>query len=497
MVGVNAPIYLLIAVAYDVSERQLDLRTVEKNLMSEVFDIEASAGANALPESAPREARSQRQRQMLQSLLAERFKLTIHKETRDMPQYALVAAPGGARLKPSPAGRACPAGERCGKLSGGPASGIRGLDVEIATLADYLTTFGDRQVQDRTGIKGKFDIDLPSWNRSSMFGPSEPNGRERAEDPNDPSIFEVLPRQLGLRLESIRGPLDTYVVDHVERPREQTSTAASPARAAAFTVASMKPCGPESAPPEAGMRGRGGGSGNVNASPGTLHIDCMTVQDMIDRAYVFFGEPLLNESGAPHEDAPRVKGGPGWIRSEKFTIEAKADGGADRKTMMGPMLRAFLEERLQVQLHRDVEEMPAYALTIAKGGLKITPIGEGGCSPFDPANPEAQPPAGAPPICGSMRRGKSGTMRVAELGGMELEILMVVLRVDRHVIDRTGLPDTARFNIRFMYEDETPEDGTDPPGPAMFRALEQQLGLKLDPIKAQHGVIVVDRVVRP
>ena len=218
VVGVNAPIYLLIQVAYGVSEKQIDLRSADSNLMNEVFDIEASAGVNALPESAPREARNQQVRQMLQSLLADRFKLGIHKETREMPQYALVVAKGGPRLKSSPAGRSCPQGERCGTLPGGPASGVKGLDVEISELADTLTSFGDRLVVDRTGVKGKFDIDLPPWNRSSMFGASQPNGRERAEDPNDPSIFELLPRALGLRLDSIRGPLDMYVVDHVQRP---------------------------------------------------------------------------------------------------------------------------------------------------------------------------------------------------------------------------------------------------------------------------------------
>src|SRR5262245_66649024 len=106
--------------------------------------------------------------------------------------------------------------------------------------------------------------------------------------------------------------------------------------------------------------------------------------------------------------------------------------------LMGPMLRAFLEERLQLQLHRDVEDIPAYALTIAKGGLKIKPIGEGDCRAVDPANP---PGAGSARtegtlFCGEVRRGTNGSTRTIDLGGMELEILMVVLKLDRRVMDR-------------------------------------------------------------
>jgi len=265
-----------------------------------------------------------------------------------------------------------------------------------------------------------------------------------------------------------------------------------------FSAVSIKPCSPESQPPGAGGRGRGGGGGNVTASPGSVHIDCSTVQSLIDRAYVFFGEPLLNESGPPREDTPRVKGGPAWIRSDKYTIEATADGAATRETMLGPMLRAFLEERLQLQLHRSAEDINAYALSPAKGGLKIQPIGEGGCTPYDPEKPQAAPGTvapGAAPVCGSVMRTRRGSIRILDLGGMELEILMVALKLDRPVIDRTGIGD--RFNIHLEYVPDEAQADTDSPGPNLFRALEQQLGLKLEPIKASHGIIIVDRVVRP
>jgi uncharacterized protein (TIGR03435 family) len=83
-----------------------------------------------------------------------------------------------------------------------------------------LTAFADRPVLDRTGIHGRYDIDLPSWSRSPQQPPTggELDGSEPGPNPLDPSLFVVLQEQLGLRLEAIRGPHDVYVVDHVERP---------------------------------------------------------------------------------------------------------------------------------------------------------------------------------------------------------------------------------------------------------------------------------------
>jgi uncharacterized protein (TIGR03435 family) len=72
---------------------------------------------------------------------------------------------------------------------------------------------------DRTGIKGKFDLELPPWNRSLQPPAQTPDEAARdREDPAALSIFTALQEKLGLRLESIRGPVDIFVIDHVERP---------------------------------------------------------------------------------------------------------------------------------------------------------------------------------------------------------------------------------------------------------------------------------------
>src|SRR5436309_3183769 len=115
-------------------------------------------------------------------------------------------------------------------------------------------------------------------------------------------------------------------------------------------------------------------------SPGHVRILCIALDRIIYFAYAGIGNmnnPLLNDTGS---NPDHVRGGPGWIHTEKFTIEAKAPGTPDRTVMMGPMLRALLEERFQLKTHRETEEAPMYALTVAKGGMKIKPIGPNGCT---------------------------------------------------------------------------------------------------------------------
>jgi uncharacterized protein (TIGR03435 family) len=192
------------------------------------YTIQARADVRALPAQgatieATIEAHSPMLREMLKSLLLERFKLAIHVEKRDSPVYALVIGPKGHKL--TPAARNCgpttveEAASNlgpCGPQGGGPANGYRLRNAALDDLASALSVFLDRTVVDRTGISGRFDIDVPPW---STGAPPRPDSDEPQPDPGGPSIFAVL-QQFGLRLEPARGPIDYYVVDHVERPSE-------------------------------------------------------------------------------------------------------------------------------------------------------------------------------------------------------------------------------------------------------------------------------------
>src|SRR5262245_14837795 len=131
----QAPIPMIISDAYNISMRQLDLQKIDRNVFGDVYDFEARAGANGLPATAPVQERNQQLRLMMQSLLADRFKLVLHREQREIPVYALVVAPGGTKLQPALADRKCPDrpdpndrwAARCGVLSGGPAGGVKGF----------------------------------------------------------------------------------------------------------------------------------------------------------------------------------------------------------------------------------------------------------------------------------------------------------------------------------------------------------------------------------
>lgn len=199
--------------AYNVKEPQI---VAPDWMNADRFDIVAK-----LPEGATREQVPQ----MLQALLADRFKLAIHREQKVMPVYALVAAKGGVKL---------PSSEESGQLRMMVSPRGRHLTgkVTLAQFADMLSNFLDRPVIDKTETKGTFDIDL-EWSGDEgggmrMFGGMGPGPmgpgpmpapKEQAAAPNAdaPSLFTAIQEKLGLRLDSQKAPVDLIVVDHAEK----------------------------------------------------------------------------------------------------------------------------------------------------------------------------------------------------------------------------------------------------------------------------------------
>jgi uncharacterized protein (TIGR03435 family) len=156
------------------------------------------------PATLSREQRKVGER--LRSLLADRFGLTIHRETTEQPVYALVAAKGGPKLKES--------AEGANFVRGGRGS-ITGQSVGLRMLVLNLSNVLDRQVIDKTGLTGSYDFELkwaPDIVSSARESPSPPSDTDR------PSLFTALTDQLGLRLESAKGPVQVWVIDGVKRP---------------------------------------------------------------------------------------------------------------------------------------------------------------------------------------------------------------------------------------------------------------------------------------
>ena len=160
----------------------------------------------------------ERVRQMVQRLLAERFKLRVHHETRQLPIYALVIAKGSGELGPDlrRSARDCieewksqgmPDARNlaCGSIQGARVGRMTGHAAELGPLVRDLYDWTGRPVVDRTGLTGRFDFTL-NW------------APEGSTDAAAASIFTALQEQLGLKLEATTGPIDVLVVDAVERP---------------------------------------------------------------------------------------------------------------------------------------------------------------------------------------------------------------------------------------------------------------------------------------
>lgn len=155
---------------------------------SEHYDIEGRADSRV-----PRDQIMQ----MLQSLLADRFKVRVHRETRTLPVYALTIAKNGPKMAPASA--------PFGSTSSGPRS-VTAKGVTIDILVQLLTDLLMQPVLDRTRLTGVFDIKLD-------FAPIE----GPADDPA-PSIFAAIQEQLGLKLEATKGPVEVLVIDSAEKP---------------------------------------------------------------------------------------------------------------------------------------------------------------------------------------------------------------------------------------------------------------------------------------
>jgi uncharacterized protein (TIGR03435 family) len=187
--ALTAPLKSLVCFAYQLRDHQVTGGPAW--VETEPFDVSAKTDGVAGYDQI---------RGMVQALLADRFQLKFHRETREQPIYSLVLAKNGPKLQGvQSAGRGVGIGAR-GRLNG------NGSD--MATLASALSGMLGRSVVDRTGLKQFYDFAV-TWT------PDE----EQANAPG-PSLFTAIQEQLGLKLESTKGPVEVLVIDHAEKPSE-------------------------------------------------------------------------------------------------------------------------------------------------------------------------------------------------------------------------------------------------------------------------------------
>jgi uncharacterized protein (TIGR03435 family) len=187
---------------------------------------------------------------MLQAFLEERFQLKTHRETREIPVYAMIVGKGGLKVQPlaegactpldlthppAPAQPGDPPPNLCGiMMMGSTAKGDMTIEVRGSTMTQFAQRLSgrlDRAVVDKTGIAGKFNFHLEFTPDPSMRGQSMPQGRGGdagdAGNPGNPALsadagpnlFVALQEQIGLKLSSEKGPVSFLIIDHVEKPK--------------------------------------------------------------------------------------------------------------------------------------------------------------------------------------------------------------------------------------------------------------------------------------
>ncbi len=174
----------------------------------------------------------------------------------------------------------------------------------------------------------------------------------------------------------------------------------------------------------------------------------------------------------------QIVGGPSWLSIDRYDVSGVPDAPrVPNVTQLRGMYQKLLTERFHLVIRREMREMPVYAMTVAKGGphLKVA----------DPAE--------------TMNAGNSGnaSQRILRITNMSMKDFAANLDFyeDRPVIDRTGLPGNYDFTLRWAYDVAT-ENATGAP-PPLFTAIREQLGLRMDAVKGQAEVIVIDHVERP
>ena len=225
----NIPLRVIISQAYGLPINSLEWISGPKWIDTEKFDIEAKAAQGAIPAGFSEKHRNEKMMLMLQTVLADRFRMTAHLDTKQGPVYSLVVSKNGLKLqKAKIEEKDCPEvstpTESCHAAMVGQGRGIHGKAIDMADLVDGLQNYTDHPVIDNTGFKGLFDIDTEGWvPMRPRPGPppgAEPSGEDRAfADPARPTLQQVLDK-VGLKMESTKGPIQVLVIDHIERPSE-------------------------------------------------------------------------------------------------------------------------------------------------------------------------------------------------------------------------------------------------------------------------------------
>jgi uncharacterized protein (TIGR03435 family) len=427
------------------------------------FDVFAKTAADATPDDA---------KIMLRALLAERFKLVVHSETRPMPAWALTVGKHPALKKSEGSGET-----GCKFVSGAPAPAnvpmfFYSCHSTMASFADGIRNMigseeyiGRERVVDQTGLDGAWDFNFKYTLYQLMLGRGDPI-----------TLFEAVDKQLGLKLEPVKVPMAVIVVDAVNRtPTENIPGVVEKLEiappATEFEVAEVKLGDPASHR----MRFQIQPGGRVN-------MEGTSLQFLIHQAWDITDDMMA--------------GAPKWLETDQFNIVAKApaSGTALDRDAVRPMLRALLADRFKLATHYEDRPVPAYTLVAVKPKMKAA----------DPASrirfKEGPEQSGKIESVWTFQN-----MTMAQFA----EQLRRISPGDFHapVLDGTKLDGSWDFTLRFSPsgmerlgrarggDSDDAASASDPSGAiTLFEAIEKQLGLKLEMQKRTMPVLVIDHV---
>jgi bla regulator protein BlaR1 len=479
----NFSLRMLLMRAYDVQNDQIS--GGPSWLDSEKYDVLAKldkSTADELPKLSPDQGILERQG-LLQTLLSDRFKLTLHRETKELPVYSLVIANDGPKIQQAKPGDTYPNGMKCGDRPCGAGALMEpeknklvGQGVPLAPLVRLLSQrLGGRIVVDNTGLKGTYDLTL-QW----------------AADGSPAAILTGTQEQLGLKLEWQKGPVEVLVIDHAEQPSEpqaQENTILPPV----FAVATVE----LNRAGTSALKTGGIVSQRLNVGPGRFNAVNISMWELLRLAY--------------RVEDYQVSGAPDWFSSDLYDVDAKAEksaidemqklGNDQREVQNRRMLQALLKDRFKLTLRQVNKDLPIYSLVVADAG-KLQDA-QGDCGP-GPHTMELG--TSSPPPCGSLRV----FPWVGHLDGQKVPIKELLTKLSgftrRMVLDKTNLggkydidlkwfPDPSEFPPRPAYLPPTYQP--DPNSPPLLTALQQELGLKLEPQTGPVLLLVIEQVEKP
>jgi len=372
---------------------------------------------------------------MIRGLLADRFQLTLHTTEKPLTVWALVP---GKRLLIKPAGE----GEEsvCHPRSDQDQFVIVCQNVTMSELAGRMRPWApghalNHPVVDMTGLEGGYDFTLRVGGDEAIFI----------------SIFDAVEKQLGLKLEERKQPMPVLAIGHVNRtpsPNPPGVAEKLPPPPTEFEAASVRPSAP------------GTESAWMTTPGGRLDIRAIPMRALIGSAY-----------GNIAED--KVRGGPKWLDTDRFTIVAKmppSSGG----TAVQAMLRSLLADRFQLVVHYEDLPAPVYALIAAKKGPKL-----------EAASGEDR---------STCRITNAPDRRTYVCANTSMAQFAERLRISRPVVDATGIQGSYNFTLTWTPGDLA-EGIADPTGQlTLLEAIERQLGLRLESQKRPMPVLVIDHV---